>query len=116
MILIVDDEEMVCSVMTQMISLLGEKSISVPGGLRAVLLLAREPKINLILLDLNMPDMDGIETLSLIRVIKPTIPVIMFTGYDKQGSQQRVGNDENLYWLAKPFHYKELGDIICGIR
>lgn len=70
---------------------------------------------DLVLMDINMPQMDGYEALRLIREISPDIPVIALTAYAFETDRQRMfqaGFDE---CLAKPLRADELRGRIAAL-
>ena len=78
-ILIVDDEENLCALFSDSLTQ-GYRVITASNGQKA-LQLAREENPDLILLDIKMPGMDGIEVLKKIKKLREEIVVIMLTGY-----------------------------------
>lgn len=79
-ILLVDDEKLVRSVMADMLSKNGILVTEASSGNKAVGLFAGRP-FDAVLLDMIMPDMDGIATLKELKKINPDVPVIIVTGY-----------------------------------
>jgi DNA-binding response OmpR family regulator len=85
-----------------------------PGGEEALNIM-KQRKIHLITLDLNMPNLSGIETLREIRKIDAEVPIIILTGY---GTKQDL-KDALLYGvkdiISKPFNTSKIIDLIDGI-
>ncbi|MBM2837944.1 MAG: two component, sigma54 specific, transcriptional regulator, Fis family [Deltaproteobacteria bacterium] len=79
-ILLVDDEKLVRSVMADMLNKNGIFVTEASSGNKAVGLFAGRP-FDAVLLDMIMPDMDGIATLKELKKINPDVPVIIVTGY-----------------------------------
>ena len=79
-ILVVDDDEMVRYVLTEKLHEYGFSSIAADNGQSAVELFSGG-LFDAVLLDLKMPGMDGIETLTELRKLDPHIPVIMVTAF-----------------------------------
>lgn len=78
-ILVVDDELMLCDLLSMELSGFGHEVITANNGLEGIALFAhRRP--DLTLLDLHMPDMNGIEVLKRIRELDPQAGVIVLTG------------------------------------
>lgn len=90
-ILMIDDEELFVKNMIRVLTRRGMTVESAAGGARAVEMLSEAGRgsYDVIVLDLKMPGMDGIQTLQAIRQIDATTPVIMLTGHAdlKQVSQ-----------------------------
>jgi DNA-binding NtrC family response regulator len=79
-ILVIDDELIIRKSCEKTLIPEGYDVTSVTSGEEGLRLLEKEP-FELILLDLKMPDMDGIEVLKRIKATLPEIKVIMITGY-----------------------------------
>ena len=79
-ILIVDDEKDLCTILSDALSRDHYRVVTAFNG-KTALQLAKKEKPDLILLDIKMPGMDGIEVLRKIKKMKKEIVVIMFTGY-----------------------------------
>ncbi|HEB52144.1 MAG TPA: chemotaxis response regulator protein-glutamate methylesterase [bacterium] len=86
-VLVVDDSALVCRTFAQALS--AQKDISVPctaaDGRLALAQIEREPP-DLIVLDVDMPEMDGLETLKAVRKLHPKLPVIMFSSLTERGA------------------------------
>jgi two-component system, OmpR family, KDP operon response regulator KdpE len=106
-ILIVDDDPAQIRMVTAILNASGFKPLRAGNGREAIRVLV-EDKPDLVLLDINMPELDGMETCRLIREISK-VPVIMVTG--ERNSESDIvhgldcGADE---YLAKPVGNREL--------
>jgi two-component system alkaline phosphatase synthesis response regulator PhoP len=115
-ILAIDDESSCLEIIEFSLTSRGYEVFSVSSGTKAVdFLLANEHKIDLILLDMMMPEMDGTQTLKKIRSIESArdIPVIFQTG---TSSHEPIGNLEEKseleYIIRKPYKRDELLNMI----
>lgn len=79
-ILIIDDEERIRNVLSDILNKKGLNTLSASNG-KEGLTLIREKDTDVVLLDLVLPEMNGIEVLKKIKVIDPSLPVIMITAY-----------------------------------
>jgi FixJ family two-component response regulator len=68
-----------------------------------------------VLLDVMMPDMDGLAALSLIRVAQPSLPVIMITGHGDVAMAVRAMKDGARDFIQKPIDDLELDRTLMGI-
>ncbi len=106
-ILIVDDDPTQRRLIEAVVTRLGFKAVQAQSGQDALTLL-NDPKgaqIALILLDLVMPDMDGLAVLSEVKPTRPNLPVIMLTGkgsIDTVVSAMRAGADDFMVKPASP--------------
>jgi len=79
-ILVVDDEEMICYVLRQRLTMEGYTCIQAHNGREALHHFYRD-KFSLIISDVKMPEMDGLELLRRVKALKPSMIVIMITAY-----------------------------------
>jgi two-component system chemotaxis response regulator CheY len=110
-VLAVDDSRMMLRLIRGAIEALGYKPLEASNGREALQQLALHPgQVALILLDWNMPEMNGIETL---RALKSdpnlaTIPVMMVTTESEQGSVVEAIRTGASHYLTKPFAQQDL--------
>ena len=82
----------------------------------AGLTLARDEQPNLILMDIQLPGMDGLEATALLKRAEATcaIPVIALTALAMKGDEERIRAAGCDGYIAKPMHYKEFLDTIAA--
>ncbi len=103
-ILIVDDEEMVRNIAATILAEAGYRVLTAVDGVQALEIFTREHKhINLILLDLTMPNKDGIETLHEIRAQGSAVPVVLSSGYTEVEVKKRINGDRFEAFIQKPY-------------
>jgi len=110
-IMIVDDEPDILIVLGEFLSKEGFRVLTAKDGRQAIDKV-KENGIDLILLDMAMPDMNGIETLREIKKIKPDVSVIMITAYrdaEKVVEAFRLGAYDCIF---KPFDLKYLRQAV----
>jgi len=108
-ILAIDDENDVLLIIKTALSSQGYEVITAANGYDG-LALAEDHKPDLILLDLRMPEMDGMEVLEQLRESENTqdIPVIVLTGISEK-NQIREALDKGInYYIVKPFECQDL--------
>jgi len=106
-ILIVDDEEIARTNMEHVLKKDGYNCHCATNGLEALALLAQED-IDLVVTDLKMERMDGLELLEQINRIAPEIPVIMVTGFATVSSAVEALKKGAAHYLGKPVNLDEL--------
>lgn len=112
-ILLVDDEELILEVGSSMLSEIGYEVITSKGGIQAIeSLLSEQHRIDMVLLDLIMPGMDGNTTFDKIREISPTMPVILSSGYSINDLATGIMNKGCNGFIQKPFNLSELSQKI----
>jgi len=105
--LVVDDEERLRQVLTHVMRRDGFQCIEASNGIEALEQLRRYPA-SLVLTDLRMPRMDGMELLRLVRTRHPDVAVVMITAVpDVQAAVECLGSGAMDY-LTKPFHLEEV--------
>jgi PAS domain S-box-containing protein len=115
-ILLVDDETMILEVGQAMLQQLGYQVLVARGGQAAVTALAGQAAtIDLVILDLIMPGMDGSETLAAIRGISQTIPVVLSSGYALNSQMEQVVEQGCSGFLQKPFSISDLSQLVRSI-
>jgi CheY-like chemotaxis protein len=108
-VLIVDDEPLNLKLLERRLSEVGYKAVSAEGGRQALEMLGRE-QIDAVLLDVQMPDVDGLAVLRAIRANEQwrSLPVLMLTADGTQDTlaqcYQLGAND----YLVKPYHTPDL--------
>jgi two-component system response regulator AtoC len=81
-------------------------------GRDALTLIERTPP-DVVLLDIRMPDMDGVEVLRRIRAAHPALPVIMITASDDIGVARATLKMGALDYVSKPFDYGYLAQAVA---
>lgn len=112
-ILIVDDNEAIRRVTRSALERVGYEILDAEDGESAVALFRDvHGSIGLVLLDLSMPGIDGVETLRRLRRVRPDVRVLMMSGYDEPVS---VAGFEGLAFLQKPFLPGELREKVAEL-
>jgi two-component system, cell cycle sensor histidine kinase and response regulator CckA len=108
-VLIVDDEEPVRDLCSTYVARFGLKTLLAADGKEAVEMFTRHVgEIALVILDLNMPAMDGLSTFHELKRVKPETPVILCSGYDEQEATQNFFGEGLAAFIQKPYHLQDL--------
>ena len=110
-ILVVDDEESIRMMLRAVLEEEGYEIIEAADGPEAVKAVEQNP-LDLILLDIRMTTMDGIETLTEIRKISPFVPVLMMTAYATVKTAVEALKAGAFEYLAKPLDIEELKILV----
>jgi PAS domain S-box-containing protein len=103
-VLLVDDEELILEVGQAMLEKLGYRVLSSRNGREAVERIRNgENEIDLVILDMIMPEMDGGKAFERIRHIRPEIPVILSSGYAINGQATDIMERGCNGFIQKPF-------------
>jgi PAS domain S-box-containing protein len=117
-ILLVEDNDVNRTLMTRLLKKRGHNVVAARSGREAVAAVAHAPRgpFDLILMDVQMPDMDGFETTAAIRAHESLtdgrVPIIAVTAYAMKGDRERclvAGMDG---YLSKPIQLQELSDLL----
>ncbi|HDM75111.1 MAG TPA: PAS domain-containing sensor histidine kinase [Deltaproteobacteria bacterium] len=115
-ILLVDDEEMILKVGEKMLQRLGYNVIVAKGGKQAVELFGVDGKnIDMVILDMIMPEVNGEGVFKLIRRVNPNIKVLLSSGYSADGEARKILDQGCSGFIQKPFDLKELSAKIRSI-
>jgi PAS domain S-box-containing protein len=112
-VLVVDDEASIRHVAHRVLSRIGFDVLEAEDGETGVARFrAAAPRLRLVLLDLTMPGMSGIEVLTEIRRTHATLPVIIASGYDHEDALREIGQDEYVTFLQKPYSTSQLRSAV----
>jgi signal transduction histidine kinase len=109
--LVVDDEERVRTLVARLLRRLGYRVLEAEDAQRALdCFRTRGREIEVVVLDLRMPGMDGWECLEALREIRRDVPVLVCSGYDPGAVEER--DDPRLGFLRKPFRIDHLREAL----
>ncbi|MFO8061580.1 MAG: response regulator [bacterium] len=114
-ILIVDDDEKILEIASLMLKSIGFETITASDGAAAVDKMKDDDDINLVILDLTMPKMNGNDTYSAIRQINREMPVIITSGYDSKRIEEEFAGKNIAGIIEKPYRMETLKDIVRSI-
>jgi DNA-binding NtrC family response regulator len=107
-VLVVDDDPMVRDLETQVLRVQGYKVLAAEGAAEALRLAGETAMIHLLITDLVMPEIDGLELTRRFRAVHPKIPVLMVSGSLPLLHARSELDLDRFDFLAKPFHFSEL--------
>jgi CheY-like chemotaxis protein len=97
-VLVIDDEDLVRDVLARMIEDLGYGALTAADGATGLAMVEANP-IDAVLVDMTMPKMNGRDVIEQLRARRPTLPIILCSGYDRDGH----GPIHADAYLPKPF-------------
>ena len=113
-ILFVDDEEMISKIGKEMLEHLGYDVVSTTSSLNAVELFRADPtRFHLVITDLTMPHLTGIDLARELLEIRPEIPIILSTGYSELITEEDAKKMGIREFFMKPFSLQQMAE---GIR
>jgi PAS domain S-box-containing protein len=115
-ILLVDDEESLLALGARMLELLGFTVLTAADGLQAVDLYRKRGKgIDLVLMDLTMPHMDGAEAFAELRRLNPDVPIVLASGYAEDDVSSRFEGKRPTGIVQKPYTLARLREMLAGL-
>jgi two-component system, cell cycle sensor histidine kinase and response regulator CckA len=115
-VLLVDDEEVILDVGSRMMEVLGYRVLAAKGGREALEIYRKDPSaIDVVVLDMIMPDMGGGETFDWLKKIDPGVKVLLSSGYSVDGQAKEILNRGCSGFIQKPFHIQDLSQEIRRI-
>ena len=115
-VLLVDDEDMIVDVGTQLLEKLGYKVIVAKSGTEAIEIYKKKrDKIDMVILDMIMPAMNGGETYDMLREINNKIKVLLSSGYSISGQATEILERGCDAFIQKPFNIRDLSEKLREI-
>lgn len=115
-ILIAEDEDHIRRLVSEFLEGLNYKVTLCKNGKEAVKIYRDLwPVIDVVILDIIMPEMSGSDTFLALRNINPRVKVLMFSGYSMEEEVQKIIKEGNLEFLQKPFAMEDLAGKVKGL-
>lgn len=108
-LLLVDDEDVILEVAQEYLNLLGYNVLLAKGGKAAIdIYQQKKDEIDMVLLDMVMPDLSGGDTYDRVKEINPHVKVLLSSGYSIDGQARDIINRGCNGFIQKPFTLKDL--------
>jgi PAS domain S-box-containing protein len=115
-ILVVDDEDIVRLITSELLTELGYDVYSFSKGLKALQFYKDNfQKIDLVILDKRMPEIDGVELFKKMKVINPLVKAILLTGFNIDNEMDELFENESGKVIQKPVSIEKLSQSISEI-
>jgi PAS domain S-box-containing protein len=111
-VLLVDDEDTVCAVGSEMLKMLGFNAVTAADGCEALEKYKEVKGVRCVILDLTMPHMDGEQTFRELRKLNPEVKVIMSSGYNEHEINQKFAGKGLAGFIQKPYKLSTLKEVI----
>lgn len=112
--MVVDDEEIVRLSCMRTLGPKGYEVDAVPDGFKALELL-KEEAFDIIITDLKMPNLDGIEFIDMLRHTSPGARILLVTGYATEDMRHQA-EAMGARYLPKPFNPRELYEAVTALE
>ena len=114
-VLIVDDNPTVCGLMKNQLEEWKLKSLSVNSGAEALHLLASDSDFDLLIVDMQMPEMNGIELSQAVKAVYPDLPIILLNKFEDESHKKHLALFSSV--LKKPVRQHVLNEqILVALR
>lgn len=110
-ILIVDDNPHMCNLLTDILEIFDYQGITAKDGEDALSHLRKE-SFDLVITDLRMPNLGGMDLLKSIKEENPSLPVVIITAYGKSDTERDVLAAKADGYLAKPFKVNDIENLL----
>lgn len=112
-ILLADDEVMLSDLLAELLESNDYNVINVSSGKEALRVLTEEIKVDLVIIDYNMPELNGLQTIEKIRKLNLNIPIILSSGSAEFGKE--LGKYQITSVVQKPYVFETLLETIRNI-
>ena len=109
-VLVVDDDALIAMSTALMVEDLGHEVLEVNSGSQALDLLRNGRQVDLLITDFSMPKMNGAQLARAAKELRPTLPILLATGY----ADLPDGADHGLPRIGKPYHQEQLAAAIAA--
>lgn len=115
-VLVVDDDHALRNLAALILKTQGFETFVASNGLEALQTLERNPHVDVVLLDLLMPVMNGEDAFRAMRATWPEVAVIIISGFDATEVARRLGDPPPDGFVQKPFSIEKLTGLITAGR
>jgi CheY-like chemotaxis protein len=113
-ILIVEDEMSNFALLEALLSTSGAKIIHVTTGVAAIDYATNHPDLDMVLMDIKLPDVNGYEVTKRIRILYPELPIIAQTAFVMSGDKEKAIRSGCNAYIPKPIDLNKLLDTMSG--
>jgi nitrogen-specific signal transduction histidine kinase/ActR/RegA family two-component response regulator len=115
-VLLIDDEPAVRVVTSRLLAELGHRVVTAHSGQRGVELFSEQPEaIDVVVLDLTMPEKSGEEILDDLRLVRGDVPVVITSGYQATDASKLLGVPNVVGFLDKPHTLSSLEAVLARV-
>ncbi|HWR84349.1 MAG TPA: response regulator, partial [Candidatus Deferrimicrobium sp.] len=109
-VLAIDDQPVILDLISAMCRSLGYEALTASTGEEGVIIASRRA-VDIVLVDLAMPGISGLEVARRIRAISPEVPIVLVTGWEASISHSELQQAGISQVLNKPFRIEQLTEI-----
>ncbi len=113
-ILIVDDNPNMSSLLSEMLEIFNYESVRAGDGIEALSKLEKN-NFSMVITDMRMPNMTGLELLEKVKEKYPKIPVVLISGYSVENGGTNGNKIKPDGFLAKPFMMSDIEQLLNSL-
>ncbi len=113
-ILIVDDSQELLEIMCEYLETCGY-TVHMTTESKEALRLIAAAEYDVVVSDIHMPEMDGLELMARVKNKHPGLPVVLITGYSVSEARKIAMEKGADAFVEKPFHMKEIIDVVANL-
>jgi DNA-binding NtrC family response regulator len=114
-ILLVDDQDLVRKVGEKMLSQLGYNVAVAEDGVQGLAYYKQHwATLDVVIVDMIMPNMNGLECLEEMKKVNPNLRAILATGYSRDEISHKLNDKHIVGFMQKPYRLHELSKLIAG--
>lgn len=114
-ILVVDDEEPLRAIACEMLQYLGYETEAAASGEEAVERVGNGGAPDLVILDVIMPGIGGVEAFRQIHKVRPDVKVLIATGFAEQGTMRELTSEGASGFIQKPYMIETLSERLKAL-
>lgn len=112
-ILVVDDEKILLELLKDILTAQGAEVLTCNNALQAEDLYAENQDIDVVMLDVIMPNKNGVDIYESLRKVNPNLKMVLMSGYSKDAKiEQIIKNDKNVVFMSKPYRIDTCKELL----
>lgn len=115
-VLIIDDEKDFRDALSQRMDLRGYENVALESGVNAAEVVRDDPGIDVVILDLKMPDIDGEEVLEKLKQVKPELQVVILSAHGTAEKAMSLAKKDAYEYVSKPADFDKLLKVVDKAR
>ena len=114
--LIIEDQQALLTIALDMLTAKGMAVLTASSGQEGIQLFKEHAStIDVVLLDMKMPDLTGDVVFAALKALDPDVRVIITTGYEERETLAHFNGQPEVSFMQKPYRFKILVEMIAGI-
>ncbi|RXJ99121.1 hypothetical protein CRU98_07090 [Arcobacter sp. CECT 8986] len=115
-LLFVEDEKDLIEIISDTLKKLEANFLTAHNGKEALALVEQNDDIDAVITDINMPVLNGIEMIKVLKDIRPSLPVIIMSAHTESEYRQKADEYGVKDYLLKPFDFIKFIDLITSMK